>query len=74
MQAQRKSFGIALILWLFFGGLGAHKMYIREKVHYIFWYWLAVICTLSIILWVDLFRLKTMIDRQYFEDKARYGA
>ena len=74
MQAQRKSFGIALILWLFFGGLGAHKMYIREKVHYIFWYWLAVICTLSIILWVDLFRLKTMIDQQYFEDKGKYGA
>jgi hypothetical protein len=74
MQVQRKSFGVALLLWLFFGSIGAHKMYVKERVHYIFWYWLASICTLSIILWIDLFRMKGMIDRQYFEDKGKYAA
>lgn len=72
MHVHRKSFGIALLLWLFFGVIGGHRMYIREKVHYIFWYWLAVICTFYMILFIDLFRLKGMIDRQYFEDRARY--
>jgi hypothetical protein len=73
MHVKRKSFGIALLLWFFLGSIGAHRMYIREKVHYLFWYWLAIACTFSIILWVDLFRLKGMIDRQYFEDRGKYG-
>lgn len=48
-------------------------MYIQERIHYIFWYWLAVMCTFSIILWIDLFRLKGMIDRQYYYDRGKYG-
>lgn len=64
MVTEKKSFGVALILWLFFGGLGAHRVYIHEKVSVLLWYWLACICTLSIIVWIDLFRLKGMIENQ----------
>ncbi|PJZ19745.1 hypothetical protein CEW46_21435 [Bacillus cereus] len=60
MQSQ-KSFGMALVIWLFFGGLGAHRMYIKESVHYILWYWLATICTIGILPIVDLFLMSGMI-------------
>ena len=72
LRAQRKSFGIALLLWFVLGSLGAHRMYIHERIHYIFWYWFAVMCTFSIILWIDLFRLKGMIDRQYYYERGKY--
>lgn len=68
MLTEKKSFGVALVLWLFFGGLGAHRVYINEKVSVLLWYWLACICTLSIIAWVDLFRLKGMIKYQFEND------
>lgn len=65
MVTEKKSFGIALVLWLFFGGIGAHRIYIKESASVILWYWLVAICTLSIYVWIDLFRLKGMIEGQY---------
>lgn len=73
-MTERKSFGVALALWLFFGGLGVHRIYIQEKVSTILWYWLAAICTLSIICWIDLFRLKDMIRTQHEDNIIREKA
>jgi TM2 domain-containing membrane protein YozV len=71
MSTPRKSFGIAFVMWLLFGGFGAHRIYIQEKVSVILWYWLAVIGTLTIIVWIDVFRLKSMIDHQQQLDKLK---
>jgi TM2 domain-containing membrane protein YozV len=57
-MTEQKSFGTALLLWLLFGSLGAHRVYCKEKVSVLLWYWLAFTCTLSIIFWIDLFLLK----------------
>jgi TM2 domain-containing membrane protein YozV len=70
-MANRKSFGVALLIWFFLGGIGGHRIYIKEKVSVILWYWLLVIITLSIILWIDLFKLKSMIDDTHALEKAR---
>lgn len=71
MVAKQKDFGVALVLWLLLGGFGAHRVYITEKVGTLLWYWLAVICTLTIILWVDLFKLKGMIEDDYDKQLVR---
>lgn len=57
-MTEKKSFGLALLLWFFLGSIGAHRMYAKESAVTLLWYWLAFICTLSIIFWVDLFLLK----------------
>mgnify|MGYP003479684500 CR=1 FL=1 len=64
-MTQKRNFLIALLLWFFLFGLGLHRIYIQEKIHYIFWYWIAVTCTLGIVLLVDLFLIKSMIEKQY---------
>lgn len=77
MVTEKKSFGVALLIWFFFGGLGGHRIYIKEQASVIFWYWLVAVCTLSIFVWIDLFRLKGMIENQYekeyFKKKALEG-
>jgi len=70
MKTEQKSFGMAFVLWLFLGGLGAHRIYITEKVHYLFWYWLLCICTFGIIVIIDVFRLKRMIENEYVREKV----
>jgi TM2 domain-containing membrane protein YozV len=74
MVTEKKSYGTALLIWLFFGGLGAHRVYIKESAVVVLWYWLAAICTLSIIVWVDLFRLKGMIQEQYEQEYIKEKA
>ena len=60
-MTEKKSFGVALLVWFFLGGLGGHRIYIQEKVHYIFWYWLVATFSLGIVCIADLFLLKRMI-------------
>jgi TM2 domain-containing membrane protein YozV len=68
---QKKDFAKALLFWLFFGGFGAHRIYVQEKMHYVIWYWAANVCTLGILAIVDAFLLKGMIEKKYEEDKQR---
>jgi TM2 domain-containing membrane protein YozV len=68
---QKKDFAKALLFWLFFGGFGAHRIYVQEKMHVILWYWIANICTLGILGIVDAFLLKGMIEAKYQEDKDK---
>lgn len=58
MKTENKTFGTALLVWLLFGAFGGHKVYIEEKFHYIFWYWLATAATFGIFPIVGLFRMK----------------
>lgn len=67
MTTERKSFGVALILWLFLGGLGIHRVYIQEKVSVILWYWILVVCTLGIFVLIDAFRLKGLIEIEHMK-------
>lgn len=60
-MTEKKSFGAALVLWFFLGALGAHRMYIQEKVHYLFWFWLVG----WLVVWVDIFLLKSMIEKEH---------
>ena len=64
-MTQKRNFLIALLLWFFLGGLGPHRIYVQEKIYYNFWYWNDVTCTLVIVLLVDLFLIKSMIEKQY---------
>ena len=68
---EKKNFGVALVLWFFLGGLGAHRIYIKESAITFLWYWLAVICSFGIIVFVDLFLLKGMIEKKHMDDKAK---
>ena len=69
-MTERKSFGLALLIWFFLGGIGGHRIYIQEKVSVILWYWLVTIVTLGIFPIVDAFRLKTLIIQAHAYDKA----
>lgn len=72
MNTENKSFGIALALWVVFGGLGVHRIYIKETPITFLWYWLAAICTIGILPLVDLFLLKAMcLEKNQMRDKLR---
>ena len=71
MQKQQKSFGVALVLWFFLGGLGMHRVYVKEAPITFLWYWLATICTFGIIVLVDVFLIKGMIEKKYLEDNVQ---
>lgn len=58
---EKKSFGIAILIWLFFGGIGGHRVYITEKASTLLWYWLVTIITLGIFPLVDVFFIKSKI-------------
>ena len=58
---EKKSFGMALIIWFFAGGIGAHKIYIEEKFHYILWYWLLTVVTLGFAPLVGAFLMSNRI-------------
>ena len=68
---EKKSFGVALVLWFFLGGLGMHRIYIKETPVTLLWYWIAAICTFGILPIVDLFLLKGMIEKKHMDDKAK---
>ncbi|MUV07003.1 NINE protein [Planococcaceae bacterium Storch 2/2-2] len=61
MKTEKKSFGMALIIWFFTGGFGGHKVYLEEKFSYILWYWLLTIVTFGIAPLVGVFFIKTRI-------------
>ena len=60
-MTEDKKFSVALLVWFLTAGIGGHKIYIEEKLHYIFWYWLASICSFGIVPLVGLFRMKKRI-------------
>lgn len=60
-MTEKKSFGIALLLWFFIGGIGGHRIYIQEKMTILLWYWLVTIITLGIFPIVDVFLMKNQI-------------
>lgn len=62
-MSENKSFGIALAIWLFFAGIGAHRVYVQEKATVFLWYWLVTIITLGIFPLVDVFLLKGLVDK-----------
>ena len=59
---EKKSFGLALIIWFFLGGIGGHRIYIKEKISIVLYYWFFAIITLGILPIVDLFLIKGMIE------------
>ncbi|MCP8968516.1 NINE protein [Ectobacillus ponti] len=61
--SERKSFGLALLIWFFLGGIGGHRIYVKEKISIILWYWLVCLITFGIIWLIDLFLLKGWIDK-----------
>ena len=67
-MTEKKSFGVALLVWFFLGGLGGHRIYIKEKVSVLLWYWLVTVCSLGIFPIVDLFLIKGMIEEQKLKD------
>lgn len=58
---EKKSFGIALILWFVLGVFGAHRVYVKENVVTLLYYWLLTIFTFGILPIVDLFLIKSMV-------------
>jgi len=66
-----KSFGLALILWLFGGMIGLHRIYIQEKVSVIIWYWFVAFITFGLFPIIDLFRLKSLIEMANLKAKVR---
>ena len=62
-MTEKKKFGYALLFWFILGSFGGHRIYVQEKVHYILWYWLVVGCTFGIVLIIDLFLIKGMVEK-----------
>lgn len=67
---KQKDFGIALLVWFFFGGIGGHRVYLNDSIAPLLYYWLLVCVTLGIILLVDLFRLKGMVELANYKAAA----
>ncbi len=70
--SERKSFGFALLIWLFSGGIRGHRIYIKERVTIILWYWLACMATFGIIWIIDLFLIKSWVDKANYQYKNSY--
>ena len=68
---EKKSFGIALLMWFIAGGIGGHRIYIQEKASVLLWYWIVTIITVGIFPIVDLFLIGGMIERRNLDDKIR---
>lgn len=58
---EKKSFGIALLLWFVLGGFGAHRVYVKENVVTLIYYWFLTLITFGILPIVDLFLIKGMV-------------
>lgn len=56
-----KSFGTALLLWFLAGAVGAHRIYMQEKISIIFWYWLLSAITFGLAPLIDVFLIKGKI-------------
>ena len=68
---EKKSFGIALLLWFVGGAFGAHRVYVKESVFTFFWYFLAAFFTFGLLPLIDLFLIKGMIEKKYMNDKIK---
>ena len=64
-MAKKKDFTVAVLLFLFVGFFGAHRVYVKETVAPIFWYPFAVFFTIGIIYIFDIINLKKMIQLDY---------
>ncbi|WP_028399364.1 NINE protein [Ectobacillus panaciterrae] len=63
-ETKRKSFGFALLIWLFLGGIGGHRIYMKQEINTILWYWLACFLTFGLIWAADLLFLYKWIAAQ----------
>ena len=70
MISSEKSFGKALLFALVFGGLGAHRIYLKESIMPVFYYWFLIAITLTGIYWYDLFTLKSKVIQANLMHKA----
>lgn len=68
---EKKNFGVALLLWFFLGLFGIHRVYIKENVVTLLWYWFIAITTCGILPIVDLFLLKKWIIEANKEESPR---
>lgn len=60
-MTEYKKFSTGVLVWIFFGGIGGHRIYVEERFHYLFWYWAFSLITFGIAPIVGLFRLRKRI-------------
>jgi TM2 domain-containing membrane protein YozV len=53
-ETEQKSFKFALLIWLFLGGIGGHRIYVTNHISVILWYWFACFLTFGFIWIIDL--------------------
>ncbi|MBO9128453.1 TM2 domain-containing protein [Bacillus sp. 165] len=70
--SERKSFGLALLIWFFLGGIGGHRIYVKERISVILWYWLIFMITFGLIWIIDVFLIKTWVDEANHKYKTNY--
>lgn len=61
LKMNKKSTGVAFLLWLFLGGLGAHFIYAKDKWHYLAWFWLASALTIGLLPLITAFMIPGMV-------------
>ena len=68
---QKKDFTVAILLWLFLGSVGAHRIYVKGNAWPLLWYFPVVLITFGIFLFVDVFLIKGMIEKRHMEDEMK---
>lgn len=62
---KKKSFGVALLWWFLGGAIGAHRVYITGSAAPLLWYWVVALGTFGVWPIIDLFRMNTMIEKEF---------
>lgn len=70
MISSEKSYGKALLFAILLGGFGAHRIYLKESIFPMFYYWILVSITLTGIYWYDLFTMKNKVIEANLMHKA----
>lgn len=52
---------VALLVWFFTAAIGGHKVYLEDKIHYLFWYWIVSAMTLGIVPFTAVFTLSSQV-------------
>lgn len=61
MISSEKSYGKAMLFLVFGSLVGAHKIYLKESIAPLFYYWFLLCITCSGIFWWDLFTMKSKV-------------
>lgn len=64
---EKKSFGIAVLIWFLFGAVGGHRVYVTEKASILLWYWIPSLFSCGLFPLIGLFRIKKSIREQHQE-------